>query len=71
VIYEQPGLNDRRQELEQMLKSTQADVMKLASLVRDKVPDQKIMRFIEAYLMMALRGRYRPAAPGDGAATFP
>jgi hypothetical protein len=48
-----------------MTKSTQNDVMQLAGRVRG-IPDQKIMRFVEAYLMMAMRGRYRPGAPGDG-----
>lgn len=45
----------------------QKDVERLAAMMRRKVGDNaKIMRFIEAYLMMAIRAKYRPAAPGDG-----
>ena len=49
-----------------MVKPTQADVMRLADKVRQQIPDEKIMRFVEAYLMMAVRARYRPGAPSDG-----
>jgi hypothetical protein len=51
-------------------KRTQADVMAFAEatpcwhqLIES---DPKIARFIETYLMMALRAAYRPAAPSDG-----
>lgn len=46
--------------------TTQVDVLQLADRVRKRVPNEKTMRFVEAYLMMALRARYRPAAPSDG-----
>lgn len=42
--------------------------MQLADVVRNNggAANPRLMRYVEAYLMMARRGDYRPAAPGDG-----
>lgn len=42
------------------------EVTELADTMRSKIPDEQLMRFVEAYLMMATRANYRPGAPGDG-----
>jgi hypothetical protein len=50
-----------------MKQHTQTDVMKFAKTIPNlNEPGWGIMRFIEAYLMMAMRAKYRPGAPGDG-----
>ena len=49
--------------------ATQAEVMEFAKSLpqRDEeMPYWAITRFAEAYLMMAMRARYRPGAPSDG-----
>ena len=43
----------------------QAEVLRLADMVRRRL-DPKIVRYVEAYLMMALPAKYRPGAPSDG-----
>ena len=51
-----------------MRLGTQSDVAGLAAPMRPSVEPRspRIMRYVEAYLMMAVRAWYRPAAPGDG-----